>query len=181
MKAWCADVVRRVRSLATRRFRSLVYVNRSRLLENALEALLAQVPDAPTYEVVVVDNNSDDDTRDVVEPFVARGVVRYEFEPRQGLSVARNHGVSVSRADLIAFTDDDVRVSSTWIRSIAQAFGENPDGDMVGGKIEPVWEEHRRRGSGRPGTRHWRSSTSERAHFVSARSGPCASLAPTLP
>ena len=82
-----------------------------------------------------------DATRDVVEPFVASGVVRYAFEPCQGLSVARNHGVSVARADLIAFTDDDVRVSPTWVQSIVRAFGDNPDVDMVGGKVEPAWEE----------------------------------------
>ena len=69
------------------------------------------------------------------------GVVRYEFEPCQGLSVARNHGVSIARADLIAFTDDDVRVSSTWIQSIVRAFNDNSDVDMVGGKVEPAWEE----------------------------------------
>ncbi len=55
--------------------------------------------------------------------------------------MARNHGVSVARADLIAFTDDDVRVSPTWIQSIVRAFGENVDVDMVGGKVEPAWEE----------------------------------------
>ena len=67
--------------------------NRSHLVAEALNALLAQVPGTPPYEVVVVDNNSSDATRDVVEAFVASGVVRYEFEPCQGLSVARNHGV----------------------------------------------------------------------------------------
>ena len=115
--------------------------NRSRLLENALGALLGQVHDTPPYEVIVVDNNSVDATRTVVARFLASGVVRYEFEPRQGLSVARNHGVSVARADLIAFTDDDVCVSSTWAKSVVQAFNDNPDADMVGGKVEPVWEE----------------------------------------
>jgi cellulose synthase/poly-beta-1,6-N-acetylglucosamine synthase-like glycosyltransferase len=111
------------------------------LLAGTLHALLAQVPDTPPYEVIVVDNNSSDATRDIVEPFVGRGIVRYEFEPRQGLSVARNHGVSIARADLIAFTDDDIRVSSTWIQSIVRAFNDNSDVEMVGGKVEPAWEE----------------------------------------
>jgi glycosyltransferase involved in cell wall biosynthesis len=115
--------------------------NRSHLLATAIDALLGQVHDTPPYEVIVVDNNSGDATRDVVGQFVAGGVVRYEFEPRQGLSVARNHGAAVARADLIAFTDDDVRVGSTWVQSIVQAFSGNPDADMVGGKVEPLWEE----------------------------------------
>lgn len=115
--------------------------NRAPLLAGALEALLAQREGTPFYEVIVVDNNSDDRTRDVVEGYLATGVVRYGFEPRQGLSTARNRGVSLARADLIAFTDDDVRVSNDWIRSVARAFTENTDVGIVGGKVEPVWEE----------------------------------------
>ena len=115
--------------------------NRSHLLAQAISALLRQTDETPPYEVIVVDNNSVDATRDVVGQFLASGAVRYEFEPSQGLSAARNHGVSVARADLIAFTDDDVRVGPTWVQSIVQAFNDNPDADMVGGKVEPVWEE----------------------------------------
>jgi glycosyltransferase involved in cell wall biosynthesis len=115
--------------------------NRSHLLAAALDALLRQAPDTPPYEVIVVDNNSTDATHQVVESFIASGIVRYAFEGRQGLSHARNHGLSIARADLVAFTDDDVRVTSTWIRSIAQAFAEDPNLDMVGGKVEPIWDD----------------------------------------
>src|SRR5262245_7633899 len=96
--------------------------NRSPSLVNALDGLIGQVHGTPAYEVIVVDNNSVDATRDVVGRYLASGIVRYEFEPCQGLSVARNHGVSASLADLIAFTDDDVRVGSTWVQSIVEAF-----------------------------------------------------------
>jgi glycosyltransferase involved in cell wall biosynthesis len=115
--------------------------NRSHLLVAAVEAILGQVDDTLPYEVIVVDNNSTDATRDVVAPYVAAGRVRYAFEPCQGLSAARNRGVSIARADLIAFTDDDVQVSSTWVQSIVHAFNADPDADMVGGKVEPVWTE----------------------------------------
>jgi glycosyltransferase involved in cell wall biosynthesis len=115
--------------------------NRSHLLAQALDALLGQIDETPSYEVIVVDNNSIDATRDVVDRVLASGIVRYEFEPCQGLSVARNHGVSVARADLIAFTDDDVRVSATWVQSIVEVFNDNPGVAMVGGKVEPVWDE----------------------------------------
>jgi glycosyltransferase involved in cell wall biosynthesis len=114
--------------------------NRSSLLADALDALVNQADGTPPYEVIVVDNNSSDGTRDVIERLSASGLVRYGFEPRQGLSLARNHGVSLARADLFAFTDDDVRVSPTWIRSIVQAFVDSPDAGMVGGRVEPVWE-----------------------------------------
>ena len=113
--------------------------NRSKLLADSLTAILRQ-SDPPQYEVVVVDNNSTDDTRDVIDRFVSTGIVRYVFEPVQGLSHARNRGLAMTTADIVAFTDDDVRVSPTWVRSIATAFAEHPDVDIVGGKVEPEWE-----------------------------------------
>jgi glycosyltransferase involved in cell wall biosynthesis len=113
--------------------------NRAARLADALTALVHQT-DAPPYEVVVVDNNSTDDTRAVIGRLVSGGVVRYASEPVQGLSHARNRGVATARADILAFTDDDVRVDPTWVRSIARAFAEYPDVDMVGGRVEPEWE-----------------------------------------
>ena len=59
--------------------------NRSHLVAQAIEALLHQRPDTPPYEVVVVDNNSTDATRQVVGEFRESAIVRYAFEPRQGL------------------------------------------------------------------------------------------------
>jgi glycosyltransferase involved in cell wall biosynthesis len=113
--------------------------NRAARLADALAALVDQ-RDAPPYEVVVVDNNSTDDTRTVIARFASTGVVRYASEPIQGLSYARNRGAAVARADLLAFTDDDVRVGPDWVRSIADAFAEQPDVEMVGGRVEPDWE-----------------------------------------
>lgn len=115
--------------------------NRSQLVAQAIDALLHQTPGTPPYEVVVIDNNSTDATRKVVERFLGSGIVHYEFEARQGLSVARNRGVASARASILAFTDDDVRVDSTWVRSIVRAFEEGPDIDMVGGRVDPEWEE----------------------------------------
>ena len=112
--------------------------NRSGLLAGALDALVHQI-DAPPYEVVVVDNNSTDGTREMVGAFAARGIVRYTFEPIQGLAQARNRGTAAATAPILAFTDDDVRVAPTWVRAIASAFAEHPDVEMVGGRIEPEW------------------------------------------
>jgi glycosyltransferase involved in cell wall biosynthesis len=114
--------------------------NRSQLLADAIEALLRQAPGTPPYEVVVVDNHSTDATRKVVERFMESGIVRYEFEAQQGLSHARNRGIAVSQAAIVAFTDDDVRVDATWVRSIVRAFDERLDVDMVGGRVQPEWE-----------------------------------------
>jgi GT2 family glycosyltransferase len=65
--------------------------------------------------------------------------VRYLFEPRQGLSYARNAAVLEARAPLIAFTDDDVRAEPDWVAAIVRAFDEHPEADAVGGRVLPVW------------------------------------------
>ena len=115
--------------------------NRGELLQDAVRNVLAQ-RDAitPAFELLVVDNNSTDKTREIVESFA--GVdrrVRYIFEPQQGLSYARNAGIREAHAPLIVFTDDDVRVQPDWVASIVRAFREHPEADMVGGRVLPIW------------------------------------------
>jgi len=115
--------------------------NRCGLLPGALESVLAQETDGVGYEVIVVDNNSTDQTREVVEAFRARGHarLRYIFEAKQGVSYGRNAGIAAARAPLIAFTDDDVRAATDWVLSIKRAFDAHPEVDCVGGKVLPQW------------------------------------------
>jgi len=116
--------------------------NRHTLLRQALESLLAQqLDDDIRYEVIVVDNNSTDETRQVVDEFIGRGHhhVRYLFERQQGLSYARNAAVAAARAPIVAFTDDDVRVPPAWVQTIKRSLDRHPEVDCVGGKIVPVW------------------------------------------
>lgn len=115
--------------------------NRGELLDAAVRSVLAQrAAIAPPLELIVVDNNSTDRTREIVERFAGMdGRVRYVFEPQQGLSYARNAGIREARAPLIAFTDDDVRAESDWVAAIVLAFREYPEADMVGGRVLPVW------------------------------------------
>ncbi len=112
------------------------------MLPEALESVLAQETEGVRYEFILVDNNSQDRTRQVVESFIGRSPVqiRYLFEGRQGLSHARNAAIMSARAPLIAFTDDDVRVAGDWVKRIKQAFDEHPEVDFVGGKVLPRWE-----------------------------------------
>jgi len=105
---------------------------------------LASILDQRTtrrYEVIVVDNNSTDDTRAAVLDANARGVpVRYVLEPQQGVSYARNAGIAHARAPLIAFVDDDVSVDANWIETICRTFEQHADVDCVGGRVLPAWE-----------------------------------------
>jgi glycosyltransferase involved in cell wall biosynthesis len=115
--------------------------NRAAVLARALEALVNQAEGTPLYEVLVIDNNSRDRTRQVVAPFLRGGVVRYLHEPEQGLSAARNCGIRHARAPIVAFTDDDVLVDRSWLRTIACAFARQPEIAFLGGKVLPIWFE----------------------------------------
>lgn len=114
--------------------------NRARVLPQAIQRLLDQDLDQASYEIVIVDNNSTDDTRQVVESFRVRAPnLRYVFEPRQGASYGRNAGVTAARAPVIAFTDDDVYVARDWLRTIVSVLGNHPEVVGVGGKVLPEW------------------------------------------
>jgi glycosyltransferase involved in cell wall biosynthesis len=113
--------------------------NRAGLVADALDALLRQDPDTPPYEVIVVDNNSTDATPSLVERFASSGTVRYLRETRPGVSHARNRGIREARAAIVAFTDDDVRVASNWIKHIVETFADRPHAAFIGGKVLPIW------------------------------------------
>jgi GT2 family glycosyltransferase len=89
------------------------------------------------YELIVVDNNSTDHTREVVAGYAGRlpDRVRYAHEPRKGLSYARNRALVESRGELIAFTDDDVLVNADWLNEIHREFSKDPQLMLLGGRV----------------------------------------------
>lgn len=111
--------------------------NRCDLLPKTLRSILQQDAGRVRYEVIVVDNNSTDRTREVLESWKPQGHanLRYLFEGKQGVSHGRNTGISAARAPLIAFIDDDVFAAPDWIARMVQALHENPEADYVGGKV----------------------------------------------
>ena len=117
--------------------------NRSALLERALRAFRDQAP-APSAEIVVVDNNSSDDTAEVTRRYAEnlRAIVPviYVHEPTQGLSRARNAGIEAARGEILAFLDDDAVPSPGWLAAVADVFSAHPDAAAAGGPIEPEFE-----------------------------------------
>jgi glycosyltransferase involved in cell wall biosynthesis len=115
--------------------------NRSVMLGNLLQSLTAAeaVPDID-LRVVVVDNNSSDHTRQVVERFADRLPLKYLFEPRQGKAFALNSAIAaVSEADLLLFTDDDVELPPEWLVRFVEAAREHPEYGWYGGRVLPWW------------------------------------------
>ena len=116
--------------------------NRSRLLEETLNALQrAHPPDDCVVEVIVVDNNSTDDTREVVSRAAATGPypVRYLSERQQGKGFALNSGLAIAQGEILALTDDDVLPAADWLQGIVANF-RAADVVFVFGKVLPRWE-----------------------------------------
>jgi glycosyltransferase involved in cell wall biosynthesis len=129
--------------------------NRCQDLRDTLASLAALQPDA-SWEVIVVDNNSTDGTRAIVDEAAANfpAPLRYVFEREQGRSPALNAGIRQARGSIILTTDDDVRVESDWLNTAADALTALRC-DYVGGRVLPIW------GGPRPawlpdrGGKHW--------------------------
>jgi len=115
--------------------------NRVTRLSGAIESVLAQETRTPGFELIVVDNNSNDGTQAAVTSLIALhpGRLRYAIEARQGVAYGRNAGIAVARAPIIAFADDDVLVAPNWIASIVSALAAHPEVGYVGGKVLPCW------------------------------------------
>ncbi len=114
--------------------------NRADSVGRVLETLVAQNAAGIDFEVLVVDNNSTDATRTVVEAFAAIDPrISYLFEPRQGVSHARNLGIAHASAPILAFIDDDVEARVDWLASLRRAFDDHPGVDCVGGRVRPRW------------------------------------------
>jgi glycosyltransferase involved in cell wall biosynthesis len=113
--------------------------NRAADLRETL-ASLARLRPAGDWEVIVVDNNSSDDTRTAVETAAASfpAPLRYVFEREQGRSPALNAGIGHARGDVILTTDDDVRVEPDWLDRAADGL-ERLQCDYVGGRVTPIW------------------------------------------
>ena len=110
--------------------------NRCLYLRKVLGSIAASVlPESVEWEVLVIDNNSSDQTPEVATDFVVRypGRFRYIFEPRQGKSLALNTGIRESRGDILAFVDDDLTVEPTWLWHLTKSL-QNGEWAGTGGR-----------------------------------------------
>ena len=115
--------------------------NRAELLRRTLAALQGQrtAPDL-TWELVVIDNNSSDQTKGVIEAFKATSGIPtvHGFEGRLGKSFALNTGIEAAAGELLAFTDDDCRPEPTWVQDVVDC-AQRWAADVLGGRILPEW------------------------------------------
>lgn len=112
--------------------------NRASLLGETLVSLahhLATESINADVEVIVVDNNSSDDTTAVANSFKSGFAdLKVIFESKQGLSPARNAGLAIAGGDFIVFLDDDVELEANWLNGLLCEFTD-PEISVVGGKV----------------------------------------------
>lgn len=114
--------------------------NRAKVLDQTLTAMRnLRIPDGLDWELLVVNNNCTDDTDDVIARHEDTLPIRCLFEPRSGLSFARNLVLDAARGDIILWTDDDVIVAEGWLEQYLIAAAQWPDAAFFGGKIEPLF------------------------------------------
>jgi len=117
--------------------------NRAALLDDALRSFAAtDKPSGIPFELLVIDNNSGDNTRSVVERWVARAgfPLRYVFEGKQGLSQARNRAVKEAAGHWIWYVDDDVYFSPGWLEGVLEGVRFFPRASVLAGRVAPAFE-----------------------------------------
>lgn len=120
--------------------------NRNEYLEKALNSLISQDFPPHEFEIIVVDNNSTDNTKQAIDEVKKSSPVKinYVLEKRQGLSHARNRGIREASGRIVAFIDDDAVAEKNWLKEIVATFEDvNPVPGCVGGKVLPIWEASR--------------------------------------
>ena len=126
--------------------------NRADYILEALESLYLQTLDKRLYEVIVVDNNSIDNTEELVENYIRTHPdfhCVYLTESSQGASFARNTGATFAKGSLLCFMDDDAVAEKNYLQRIIDFFEGHPDAGGLGGRIipryipaEPKWMSH---------------------------------------
>jgi glycosyltransferase involved in cell wall biosynthesis len=116
--------------------------NRSSSLSRTLESL-RKLRTGLSWEIVIIDNGSWDDTQLTIEHFIATfpGVVQLVSEPKRGLANAHNAGFRKARSPICAFIDDDCYPSDDYLDAIALCFSEDRNIGFIGGRILPWSDE----------------------------------------
>jgi glycosyltransferase involved in cell wall biosynthesis len=120
--------------------------NRADFLRQALAGLVRQKFPAGPFEIIVIDNNSADHTRAVVEGFAAHErAPRYVHEPLQGLDHARNRAIAEARGEILVFVDDDILVEPDWLELLCMPLMGDAERRIgaVGGEVIPVFPDGR--------------------------------------
>jgi len=114
-----------------------------KFIKESLTCLAQQTLNKEDYEVIVVNNNCNDNTENLVNDFIKENPsynYKQVFEKNQGLSFARNRGIQESKYNLICYIDDDGYAESNYLETIQKIFHEHQQYVGIGGRVIPIYE-----------------------------------------
>lgn len=116
--------------------------NRAEMIGFTIESCINQSYPKDKFEIIIADNNSNDNTKSVVEEWIKKSDVKivYIVEPRQGAHFARNTAAKLSESEILYFTDDDMIAEKDLLINIVKVFDLDYNIAVVGGKVLPKWE-----------------------------------------
>jgi glucosyl-dolichyl phosphate glucuronosyltransferase len=109
--------------------------NRAKLLPLTLDSFLNQDYPRDRYEIIVANNNSTDDTSQVLEGYTRRSLIKAFTEKRQGVHYARNSAAKIASGDILYFTDDDMLADPQLLSELVRVFELDPLIASATGKI----------------------------------------------
>jgi len=118
--------------------------NRCRYLPEALESVRQQQLPTHLFELIIVDNNSTDETAAISDAFINANPalnIRYCFEANKGLSFARNRGITEATSNIVNYVDDDAILDPAYLQQMLHFFETHPQAAGAGGKVIPKYED----------------------------------------
>ncbi|MDD2467522.1 MAG: glycosyltransferase family 2 protein [Desulfobulbus sp.] len=113
--------------------------NRDDVLKKTLDKFLLIECYDIIYELIIVDNNSSDNTKFVIEKYLNKLPIVYILEKKQGKNNALNSALKIIKGKVVVFTDDDVTPEVNWLKVIVDSCDRWPAIRVFGGRVEPVF------------------------------------------
>lgn len=113
--------------------------NREKYIAETINSVLHATNQNFHSEILIIDNNSTDNTRTLLEHYTGNSQIKIFSEENQGLSYARNRGMKEASGDILVFLDDDIHMPDNYFKILNTLF-ENRDNHIIGGKVLPYNE-----------------------------------------
>lgn len=136
--------------------------NRSDFITIALDSVLKQT--CNDYEIVVIDDGSSDDTREVLKPY--QDNIRYFYQDNKGIPTTRNRGIREATGDYIAFLDSDDYWLPEKLERQMECFSKNPRYGMIATRCSSISPDGKLRAKNRPGKSGWVLIDLFKANFI---------------
>ncbi len=117
--------------------------NRAHSITYTLDSFLKQDYPKEQYEIIVCDNNSTDNVKDIVLKYVEKygeDRIKYMFEGKQGSHYARNSAAKIAKGDILYFTDDDMLAETDLLKKLIPIFEYDSRIGCATGRVLPKWE-----------------------------------------